>query len=119
MSGVVFEESEGDGGKGLKRSEEGYKGESASERAKERMEKKSAEARKGEMEEKGGKMGKRKGEEESERRGETREAMVAINRTGTQPVDFSGVTFARERGGKREIEGEREREKLRRLPRCH
>lgn len=55
MSGVVFEESEGDGGKGLKRSEEGYKGESASERAKERMEKKSAEARKGEMEEKGGK----------------------------------------------------------------
>lgn len=55
MSGVVFEESEGDGGKGLKRSEEGYKGESASEREKERMEKKSAEARKGEMEEKGGK----------------------------------------------------------------
>lgn len=55
MSGVVFEESEGDGGKDLKRSEEGYKGENASERAKERMEKKSAEARKGEMEEKGGK----------------------------------------------------------------
>lgn len=55
MSGVVFEESEGDGGKGLKRSEEGYKGESASEREKERMVKKSAEARKGEMEEKGGK----------------------------------------------------------------
>lgn len=25
--------------------------------------------------------------------------MAAINRTGTQPVDFSRVTFARERGG--------------------
>lgn len=74
MSGVVFEESEGDGGKGLKRSEEGYKGERASGRAKERMEKKSAEARKGEMEEKGGKRvnvrvkRKAKGEERRGRR---------------------------------------------------
>lgn len=50
----------------------------------------------------------RRAEREREKRGEV---TVAINRTGTQPVDFSRVTFARERGG--------EKEKQRRLPQCY
>lgn len=51
------------------------------------------------------------GDEESEGCGGTREVMLAINRTGTQPVDSSGVTFARERGEERARERERERER--------
>lgn len=43
------------------------------------------------------------------------EMIVAINRTGTQPVDSSRVTFARKRGGKKE--GKRERQH--RLPRYY
>lgn len=65
------------------------------------MENESAETREGEVVANRRQRGEGKGEEESEGRGGTREVMVAINRTGTQPVDSSGVTFARERGGER------------------
>jgi len=50
-----------------------------------------------------------KRKESKERGGARGEMIVAINRTGTQPVDSSRVTFARKRG--REKEGERERER--------
>ena len=48
--------------------------------------------------------------EKKERRGEL---IIAINRTGTQPMDSSRVTFAQEKGGEETERGEAERERER------